>query len=34
MTRQLLQQLRPDEIQDLVNKYKLDFELYGYDANR
>ena len=34
MTRQLLQQLRPDEIQELVNKYKLDFELYGYDTNR
>ena len=34
MTRELLQQLRPDELQELIKKYKLDFELYGYDTNR
>ena len=34
MTRGLLQQLRPDELQELIRKYKLDFELYGYDPNR
>ena len=34
MTRDLLQQLRPDELQALIEKYKFDFELYGYDTNR
>ena len=34
MTRQLLQQLRQDELQALVDKYKLDFRLYGYDTYR
>ena len=34
MTSQLLQQLRPDELQALINKYKLDFDLYGYDTIR
>ena len=34
MTSQLLQQLRPDELQALVNKYRLDFDLYGYDTIR
>ena len=34
MTSQLLQQLRPDELQALINKYRLDFDLYGYDTIR
>ena len=33
ITHTLLTQLRPDELRALVNKYSLDFRLFGYDAD-